>query len=226
MAWGNAVGFTAGDCPARCSLVQQLVPGHKRNKTRRRDGETEKQAAVTARAFAGARSRLNLCLPCEPRSMRAVVTRALSRCRGGVAVRASSSAPHIPSVPKQVIQLTEQTYAYLVANIREPAALAACREETLGRRGAHMQVPPEQGALLAFLIETVGASQVLEVGTFTGYSSTAMALALPPDGRLVTCDRDETTMELARASWARAGVSHKVRHRVVESLTPGRDVGR
>lgn len=70
-------------------------------------------------------------------------------------------------MPKQVIQLTPQTYAYLVANTREPAPLAACRLDTLGRRGAHMQVPPEQGALLAFLVETLGARRVLEVGTFT-----------------------------------------------------------
>ena len=164
-------------------------------------------------------------------SMRSAVCRALSRCRGGVQPRcrpvcASSSAPHIPSVPKQVIQLNEQSYAYLVANTREPAALAACREDTLGRRGAHMQVPPEQGALLAFLIETMGASHVLEVGTFTGYSSTAMALALPQHGRLVTCDRDESTMELARASWERAGVSHKVPPRLFKLLRRRRDVGR
>ena len=85
------------------------------------------------------------------------------------AAASSATGPslHVDGVPKQVIQLTAQTYAYLVANTREPAVLAACREDTLGRRGAHMQVPPEQGALLAFLVEVLGARRVLEVGTFT-----------------------------------------------------------
>lgn len=51
-----------------------------------------------------------------------------------------------------------------------------------------------------------------------GYSSTAMALALPPDGLLVTCDRDEEVLALARAAWADAGVSHKVQVRVGPAL--------
>jgi hypothetical protein len=197
------------------SLVQQLCVD--RNKTRM--PAKQREASLLAPSAGGTPPSRGVFTVPLVRSMRSAVCRALSRCRGGVQPRcrpvsATPGAPHIPSVPKQVIQLTEQSYAYLVANTREPAALAACREETLGRRGAHMQVPPEQGALLAFLIETMGASHVLEVGTFTGYSSTAMALALPPGGRLVTCDRDESTMELARASWERAGVSHKVLRRL------------
>lgn len=73
-----------------------------------------------------------------------------------------------PGVPKEALQLTSATYAYLVANTREHAALARCRNATLVRdQQAHMQVPPEQGALLAMLVELIGARRVLEVGTFT-----------------------------------------------------------
>jgi len=70
-------------------------------------------------------------------------------------------------INKSVIQLTPRTYAYLLANTREPAALRACREATSGLHGSQMQVPPEQGALLALLVELSGARRALEVGTFT-----------------------------------------------------------
>lgn len=73
-----------------------------------------------------------------------------------------------------------------------------------------MQVAPEQGAFLAWLIGTLGAKRIVEVGVFTGYSSIAMALALPPGGTLVACDRDPKAMELAREYWKKAGVIDQV----------------
>lgn len=60
-------------------------------------------------------------------------------------------------------------------------------------------------------MQTLGARRVVEVGVFTGYSSIAMALALPPGGTLVACDRDPKAMQLAREYWRRAGVADKVR---------------
>lgn len=71
------------------------------------------------------------------------------------------------SVHKEVLKLTPATYAYLLANTREPAVLGACRDATATVHGANMQVPPEQGALLGVLVELLGATRVLEVGTFT-----------------------------------------------------------
>lgn len=121
-------------------------------------------------------------------------------------------------VHKPVLQLTPSTYAYLVANTREPAALRTCREATEGLPGARMQIPPEQGALLGMLVELLGARRVLEVGTFTGYSSTALALALPPDGQVVTLDVNAQTMELARSTWAAAGVDQLVHGRLGKAL--------
>lgn len=135
-------------------------------------------------------------------------------------------------INKSVIVLTQRTYAYLLANTREPAALRACREATSGMHGSQMQVPPEQGALLGLLVELSGARRALEVGTYTarravsrsdhrfglmcllsaqGYSSTAIALALPADGTLVTCDVNAETMAVARATWDAAGVANKAR---------------
>lgn len=73
-----------------------------------------------------------------------------------------------------------------------------------------MQIYPEQGKWLAQLILAMGASRVLEIGTFTGYSSTSMASSLPPGGKLVCLEVDEGYAETAGEAWARAGVSDKV----------------
>lgn len=71
--------------------------------------------------------------------------------------------------------------------------------------------------------QTLGARRVIEVGVFTGYSSIAMALALPPGGTLLACDRDPRAMALAREYWAKAGVADKVR--TAGACTEGGAVG-
>ena len=73
-----------------------------------------------------------------------------------------------------------------------------------------MQVPREEGALLRLLAELIGARRCLEIGTFTGYSSLSVALALPPDGRIVCCDVSEEFTSIARRYWEEAGVADKV----------------
>jgi caffeoyl-CoA O-methyltransferase len=77
-----------------------------------------------------------------------------------------------------------------------------------------MQIAPEQGAFLALLVELIGARRCIEVGTFTGYSSTAVALALPGDGRLVCCDVSEEWTAVAKRYWQDAGVADKVELRL------------
>ena len=80
------------------------------------------------------------------------------------------------------IGLSDELNAYLVSmGVREPEVLRELREETAAMPEARMQIAVEEGALLSLLVKVLGARQLLEVGTFTGYSSTAMALALPPD---------------------------------------------
>ncbi|GAB4818233.1 hypothetical protein N2152v2_005279 [Parachlorella kessleri] len=73
-----------------------------------------------------------------------------------------------------------------------------------------MLVSPEQGAFLSVLVAALGAKRIIEVGVFTGYSSIAMALALPQDGRLVALDHDPKSLALAQEYWQRAGVTDKV----------------
>ena len=90
---------------------------------------------------------------------------------------------------RRTLPLTERLHGYLLANsVREHPALERLREETAYLPGAGMQIAPEQGQLMALLVELIGARRVLEIGCFTGYSALAMALALPPHGRVVTLE--------------------------------------
>ncbi len=111
----------------------------------------------------------------------------------------------------KTIGISDQLAAYIVEHgTREPEVLARLREETAALPQHRMQIAPEQGAFLAFLVELMGARRCVEVGTFTGYSSTAVALALPPEGRVVCCDVSEEWTSIARRYWGEAGVADKV----------------
>ena len=81
-----------------------------------------------------------------------------------------------------------------------------------------MQIAPEQGAFMALLVRAIGARRCLEVGTFTGYSSTEVALALPPGGQVVCCDVSREWTDIAREAWAEAGVADRVELRLGPAL--------
>jgi predicted O-methyltransferase YrrM len=117
------------------------------------------------------------------------------------------------------IGLDEKLHAYLLeVGVREPEVLRRLREETAALPESGMQIAPEEGAFLALLVRILGARRVLEIGTFTGYSSTAMALALPPDGRIVCCDLSREWTDIARRAWADAGVADRVDLRLGPAL--------
>ncbi|HEY7332818.1 MAG TPA: class I SAM-dependent methyltransferase [Candidatus Limnocylindria bacterium] len=98
--------------------------------------------------------------------------------------------------------------------VREHPALTRLREENRGHPRGSMQVDADEGALLGLLVRILGARNVLEVGTFTGYSSTAMALALPPGGRLLCCDVSREFTDVARRVWEEAGVADRIELRL------------
>jgi predicted O-methyltransferase YrrM len=115
----------------------------------------------------------------------------------------------------KTIGISDELHAYVVeVGVREPELLARLRQETASMPQARMQIAPEQGAFLAMLVELIGARRCLEVGTFTGYSSTAIARALPADGRLTCCDVSQEWTDVARRYWAEAGVADKVDLRI------------
>jgi predicted O-methyltransferase YrrM len=81
-----------------------------------------------------------------------------------------------------------------------------------------MQIAPEQGQFMALLVELIGARRVLEIGCFTGYSALAMALALPPDGRIVTLEVNAEPIEIGRRAWRAAGVAERIEVRLGPAL--------
>jgi caffeoyl-CoA O-methyltransferase len=112
---------------------------------------------------------------------------------------------------RRTIAVDDRLHAYLLgASLREVPALARLREETATHRAAGMQISPEQGQFMQLLVRLIGAKRALEVGVFTGYSSLAVALAMPADGHILACDVSEEFTRIARRHWDAAGVSGKI----------------
>lgn len=115
----------------------------------------------------------------------------------------------------RTITMTDALYNYLLqVSLREPPVLRRLREFTSSRPHSGMQISPEQGQFMALLVELIGAKRCIEVGTFTGYSATAVALALPPRGKLICCDVSEEYTNVARKFWRQAGVENKIQLRL------------
>lgn len=95
-------------------------------------------------------------------------------------------------------------------NGAEAPVLTAIRAATARHRHAQMPLAPEQAQTLVWLTHVLNAERYLEIGVFTGYSSTAVALALPEQGRVTACDISVTYTDIARRFWQQAGVAHKI----------------
>ncbi len=120
----------------------------------------------------------------------------------------------------RTLTITDAIYDYLLEHsLRESKVLEHLREATQRIPQANMQISPEQGQFMALLVRLMGARRCLEVGTFTGYSSTVVALALPQEGRVLCLDVSAEYTRYARAAWHEAGVEDKIELR----LAPARD---
>ena len=102
--------------------------------------------------------------------------------------------------------------------IEEHPSLKELRLETAKLPQSMMQICPEQGALMANLIRLMSAKRTIEVGTFTGYSALAVALALPEDGQIIACDISEKWTAVGKKKWEQAGVAHKINLRLAPAL--------
>jgi predicted O-methyltransferase YrrM len=117
------------------------------------------------------------------------------------------------------IGLADPIHDYLLSvGLREPEPLRRLREETATLPGVNMLLAPEQGQFMALLARLMRAERYLEIGTYTGYSALALALALPASGRVVTCDIDAETATVAQSHWLRANVADKIELRLGEAL--------
>lgn len=120
---------------------------------------------------------------------------------------------------RESIGLSPELNDYIVkAHPPEHPVLRKLRQRTAKLPMASMQIAPEQGHFLAFLVRLIGARRTLEIGTFTGYSALAVALALPDSGKVVACDVSEEWTAIARQHWEEAGVAKKITLRLAPAL--------
>ena len=111
----------------------------------------------------------------------------------------------------RTIAITESIYQYLCDHsLREDPILKDLRDHTYDMEERAMQIAPEQGQFMQMLVKLIGAKNTIEVGVFTGYSSLAIALALPEDGRIVACDVNPQYTSVAEKFWISAGVREKI----------------
>lgn len=120
--------------------------------------------------------------------------------------------PYAAELPKALEE-------YLIAvSVHEPDVLARLRAETASVPKSEMQISPEQGQFLRFLVHALGIKKSLEIGVYTGYSSLSVALAMPEEGRIVACDVNEDWTSVARRYWNDAGVAHKIDLRLAPAV--------
>ena len=111
-------------------------------------------------------------------------------------------------------------YDYIFSvSVRESSLLAALREETAKDDMSVMQIAPEQGQFMALVVKLLNASKIIEVGTYTGYSSLCMAQAMSDNGIIYCCDISEPWTNIAKRYWKEARIEHKIQLKLAPALT-------
>ena len=119
----------------------------------------------------------------------------------------------------KTIRLSDALYDYLLSvSSREPEVLRHLRAETASYPEATMQIAPEQGQFMTFLVRLLSVKKAIEIGVFTGYSSLCVALGLPPDGQLIACDVNPQWTSVAERYWHEAGIAAKIDLRLAPAV--------
>ena len=119
----------------------------------------------------------------------------------------------------KTIKMTPELYDYLIARgVREHDVLKKLRTRTAELAERNMQISSDQGAFMAMLTKLMNATHVLEVGTFTGYSALAVAMALPEGGTLTACDVSEEWTSIGQEFWKEAGVDDRINLNIAPAL--------
>ena len=117
------------------------------------------------------------------------------------------------------IILDEKLREYLLnVSVKESEILRELREETAQMEYSAMQISPEQGAFMSFLVELIQAKRTLEIGVFTGYSALVVAIALSEDGIVTACDVSEEWANVGMKYWKKAQVEDKIDLRIAPAL--------
>ena len=117
------------------------------------------------------------------------------------------------------IILDKKLREYLLnVSVKESEILRELREETAQMEYSAMQISPEQGTFMSFLVELIQAKRTLEIGVFTGYSALVVAMALPEDGIVTACDVSEEWANVGMKYWKKAQVEDKIDLRIAPAL--------
>lgn len=122
-----------------------------------------------------------------------------------------------PKTPKALISDTGYDYI-LNHSLQEPAILKALRDSLQGHPNYNMMSAPDEVQLLTVLAQLINAQQVIEVGTFVGYTALALALALPPQANIITCDVNTEFTALGKPFWEQAKVADKIDLRIAPAI--------
>ena len=116
------------------------------------------------------------------------------------------------------IQLDRELYDYLLSvSLKEDEVLTKLRKATSSMPGSNMQIAPDQGQFMTMLIKIMGAERLIEIGTYTGYSTLVCAMAMNK-GQIIALDRDPVSTSVAKEFWKRAGVDHLIDFRLGDAL--------
>lgn len=119
----------------------------------------------------------------------------------------------------KTLTLTSNLYHYLLNNsLREPEILCQLRMKTQSLSASKMQVAPEQAQFMRLLIELMGATKTIDIGTFTGYSALAVALSLPANGKVIACDINTEWTDIAEHYWQQSGIANRIELRLAPAL--------
>ena len=122
-------------------------------------------------------------------------------------------------MPSQDLTIGDELWEYIRrVSLREPELLRKLREETAQYPNSNLQISAEQGQFMALLMRLIRARRTIEIGVYTGYSTLAVALALPDDGRIIACDINEEWTSVARRYWREAGVERMIDLRIGRAL--------
>jgi predicted O-methyltransferase YrrM len=114
--------------------------------------------------------------------------------------------------------LNQKRYDYILGMLKSNPVLRKIENTNQDHPQIHMQIAPDQAIFMQFLIQSINAKNILEIGTFQGYSAAAMALAIPDDGKVISCDHDHRIKEKVTNLWQEAGLDNKIELRIGQAL--------
>ncbi len=118
-----------------------------------------------------------------------------------------------------LLDINQNLHSYIVdSSVRQPEALAKLYSTTLTYPDSQMVTMPDQAQFIGFLLKLINAKKVIEVGVYTGYCTSWIAMALPENGKVIAIDRDERWYGIGQECWRELGVESKIDLRTGEAI--------